>query len=258
MWARLTTALTIAALIETVAANGVRKKLPKVSSKGMMKWKKWWWNDVDGMRQCDDPYGCNDKEDPGEKVADIKKRWKVDTDDELLPYMRRVREHARTHTWREQGHVYSFCTKYQGDLQEVLDYLELKHERALRAAKRAQKAKGSATGSAPKVPPATKAAKAQIETSSAMNPQEARDEDVEERPAVIKSDAKSKLDSQSSGSTNFHEARDKLESVDTWEQVKSTSMDASSWVVLALSTLWSYATGWLRFGSSSGGVQKDL
>mmetsp|Transcript_33917 Transcript_33917/g.61818 ORF Transcript_33917/g.61818 Transcript_33917/m.61818 type:complete len:233 (-) Transcript_33917:115-813(-) len=232
MWTCFPATLLIFSSFGLANAAATKKKLPKVSSKGMMKWKKWWWNDLEGMRQCDDPYGCNDMDDPAEKVAAIKNRWRVEDDDELLSYMRRVRAHASSYTWREQGRTYSFCTKYQGDLQEVLDHLELKHERVLRAARRAHKAKAATESTATEAPPG--------------------------KPEATSSDANSKPESSTNGGANFHESRDKLEGTDAWQHAKEASMECSSWFVLAASTLWSYATGWLRIGGNPGGVQKEL
>lgn len=221
MWGQSFLALLVAILVEQSTADGVSRKLPKITAKGMMRWKKWWWNDRDGLRQCDDSYGCNDIDDASEKVEEIKKQWKFDGDDELHSYMRRVRDHARTFSWSEQGHVYSFCKKYQGDLQEVLDYLDLKRDRVARAAAR-QQAKRTVEGRAGVTP------KAFQETPDKKH--EKKSEDKSGEP------------------TSFEQARDTIESVEKWEQAKQASVEASSWMVLAFSTIWSYATAWLKFG----------
>lgn len=221
-------ALLVAILVEQGAADGIRRKLPKINGKGMMRWKKWWWNDRQGLRQCDDSYGCNDIDETSDKVEEIKKQWKFEGDDELHSYMRRVREHARSYSWREQGHVYSFCKKYQADLQEVLDFLDLKRERVARAAVRKQ-------------------AKRTVEGRGAPAPKN-------QKPA-------SKLqDKSTGGGTSFEQARDTLEYVETWEQAKEASAEASSWMVLAFSTVWSYAAGWLKFGygAKSAEAQPEL
>ena len=58
-------------------------------------------------------------DDADDKVAIIKKHWKVTDDEELLKYMRKVRAHARTYSWKENGNTYSFCKFYQADLHAL-------------------------------------------------------------------------------------------------------------------------------------------
>ena len=56
-----------------------------------------WVPSIQGFENPRSLYG----EDAAEKVTEIKKRWTVDSDEELLSYVRRVREHARTYSWLE-------------------------------------------------------------------------------------------------------------------------------------------------------------
>lgn len=230
--------LVIVAEFTSAAEVAARRKLPKVNGKGMMRWKKWWWNNREGMRQCDDPYGCNDMDDATEKASFIKKRWEVDSDSELLTYMREVRAHARSYSWREGGRVYSFCLKYQGDLQDVLDYLELKEAKAKR-----KRARRSATVTQSSTGAATHAAAQDLATTAPLSEGVVVPEEAQEGGAARHAD--DAIDKKVHGN-DYHQTRDRVESVDVWQQSKEAATEGSSWAIAALGALWSYIAGWVR------------
>lgn len=122
--------------------EGKKASLPPLSATGMMRWKQWWWNHPQGLRQCDAPGGGKKTLKDSEKVEAIKRAWQgVETDQTLLAYIREVHHHAKTHEWTgEDGQIYGFCELYQSDLQSVLDFLE----RKLAARQQQEKKKKSA------------------------------------------------------------------------------------------------------------------
>merc|ERR1712187_926551 len=112
--------------------------------------------------------------------------------------------------------VYSLCTKYQGDLQEVLDFLEIRQERAVRVSAKKQK-------QAPKT-----------------------DHDGKDVPRT-----------ETEKGVNYAQARDTVEEIEMWQQAKETTVETSSWLVLAVGTLWSYFAGMLHI-SSGKKMEADL
>lgn len=85
----------------------------------LFEFKTMYWNSESGVRQCDNRhFGCNDLDSPGKAAAlraqikafdENSDRSRRDlTDTEFYNLFMRIRAHAQTYSWMEDGHRFTY------------------------------------------------------------------------------------------------------------------------------------------------------